>query len=133
MIELAAEVPLPPPRYPGIAYALARYRARRIVESELRSQGIRVSYVPPRDIIAQAMEYLRNHPELLDQATESVRNDPKLRKIAEREERERLRQWRKLARGGAQPRNRLTQIKNPLAPSINNLADMRKTARRRRC
>ena len=82
MIELAAEVPLPPPRYPGVAYALARYRARRIVESELRSQGIRVSYVPPRDIIAQAMEYLRNHPELLDQATESVRNDPKLRKIA---------------------------------------------------
>ena len=99
MIELAAEVPLPPPRYPCIALALARYRARRIVESELRSQGVRLTYVPPRDIVAQAMEYLRNHPELLDQCAETVRNDPKLRTLAEREERERWRKYKRAMRG----------------------------------
>jgi len=49
------------------------------------------------------MEYLRNHPELLDQAAETVRNDPKLRKMAEVEERKRERQERKWRK--AQSRN----------------------------
>jgi hypothetical protein len=94
---MTVDVPIRP-RYSGVAYALARYRARKAVESELRSQGLRVSYIPHRDIIAQAMEYLSNHPELLDQCAETVRNDPKLRKMAETEQRNRERQWRKWQR-----------------------------------
>jgi hypothetical protein len=54
------------PRYPGVAFALARYRARRIVECELRSQGLRVSHIPYKDVMAQAMEYLRDHRELTE-------------------------------------------------------------------
>ena len=49
--------------------------------------------------MAQAMEYLRNHLELLDQAAETIRNDPKLRTLAEREERERARAQRRIMRG----------------------------------
>jgi hypothetical protein len=91
--------PTLPPRYSGVAYALARYRAKRIVQNELRSQGRRVSLILPRDIIAQAMEYLRNHPELLDQCAETVRNDPKLRTLAEQQERERWRKYKRAMRG----------------------------------
>jgi hypothetical protein len=87
------------PRYSGVAYALARYRAKQIVQNELRSQGRRVSLIPPSDIIAQAMEYLSNHPELLDECAETVRNGPKLRTLAEREERERWRKYKKAMRG----------------------------------
>jgi len=97
--NVVAQVPIFP-RYSGVAHALARYRARKAVEHELRSQGLRVSHIPIRDIMAQAMEYLRNHPELLDQAAECVRNDPKLRKMEETEQRNRERQERKWRKQG---------------------------------
>jgi hypothetical protein len=58
-----------------------------------------VSHIPYAQIMAQAMEYLRNHLELLDQAAETIRNDPKLRTLAEREERERARAQRRIMRG----------------------------------
>jgi hypothetical protein len=77
---------------------VARYRAKKAVEAELRSQGIRLTLVPLRDITTQAMEYLRNHHELLDECAECVRNDPELRKMAEAEVRDRerkLRKWQK--------------------------------------
>jgi hypothetical protein len=97
--NVAAQLPLPPPYYSGVTRALARYRARKAVEHKLRSQGVLVQYIPPRDIITQAMEYLRQHPELLDECAECVRNDPKLRTLAEREKRERLRKWKREMRG----------------------------------
>ena len=98
MSAAQAEVPLRP-RYPGVALALARYRARRIIEHELRSQGVRVQYVPIRDIRERAQAYLETHrEELLAQAMEAVRSDPKLSKMAEIEERKRERQWRKMQR-----------------------------------
>ena len=96
--NVVAQVPIFP-RYSGVAHALARYRARKAVEHELRSQGLRVSHIPIRDIMAQAMEYLRNHPELLDQCAETVRNDPKLRTLAEQQERERWRKYKRAMRG----------------------------------
>jgi len=74
--NVAAQLPIFARRYPGVAYALARYRARRILELELRSQGVRVQYVPIRDIREQAQAYLEQHPELLDECAECVRNDP---------------------------------------------------------
>jgi len=54
-----------------------------------------VSHIPYRDITARAMEYLREHPELLDQAMEVVHTHPWYRAMAERQERERERQARK--------------------------------------
>jgi hypothetical protein len=83
--------PILPPRYPGVARALAHHLARRAVERRLRAQGLRVSHIPYADISAQARDYLAAHPELVDQAAETVRNNPKLRTLAEREERERAR------------------------------------------
>jgi hypothetical protein len=44
--------------------------ARRAVQEELRSQGVRVSLVKPAEISAKAQVYLADHPELYRQALE---------------------------------------------------------------
>jgi hypothetical protein len=49
---------------------LARLAARNAVKDELRSQGVRVSLVPARDIAHKADEYLALHSELIDEARE---------------------------------------------------------------
>jgi hypothetical protein len=49
-------------------HVLARLAARRAVQDELRSQGIRVSLVKPAEINAKANEYLALHQELYDEA-----------------------------------------------------------------
>ena len=49
---------------------LARLAARKAVQEELRSQGVRVTLVKPADIAAQAKVYLEQHPELYQQALE---------------------------------------------------------------
>ena len=105
MIELAAEVPLPPPRYPGVARALARHLARRAVEKQLQAQGRLVPHVPYAEVSALMQAYQAAHQEeLLAQAMEAVRTNPRLRAMAEKEERQRQRQerkWRKqLGRNG---------------------------------
>jgi hypothetical protein len=64
----------------------------------MRAQGLRITRYA--DVIEQARAYLAEHPELLDRATERVEACPGLRVFAEREERERERQWRKSARNG---------------------------------
>jgi hypothetical protein len=51
----------------------ARLAAKRAVQDDLRAQGVRVSLVPPADIMAQAREYLCAHPELYQQALERAR------------------------------------------------------------
>src|SRR5436190_11981616 len=87
-VNALAQVPLPPPRYSGVALALARYRARRIVEQRMRDQGVRVQYVSIAIIREQAQAYLEAHrQELLDQCAEIVQRDPKLRAMAEKEQR----------------------------------------------
>lgn len=43
---------------------LARLAAKRAVQGKLREQGVRVTLVPPAEIMRQAGEYLANHPEL---------------------------------------------------------------------
>jgi hypothetical protein len=48
----------------------ARMAARKAVQDELRSQGVRVSLVKPADISAQAIQYLADHPELYRVALE---------------------------------------------------------------
>jgi hypothetical protein len=92
--SLSPNLPILPPRYPGVARALAYLMARRVIERQWRAQGLRIRRYA--DIIEQARAYLAAHQEeLLAQAVERVQRDPKLRKIAEQEERERERQWRK--------------------------------------
>jgi hypothetical protein len=98
-----------PPRYPGVAIALAHHMARRAVERELRAQGLRVVHVPYAKILVMMQAYKAAHQEeLLAQAMERVSRDPKLRAMAEREERERERHWRKSVRNGV--------LEKPLAP-----------------
>ena len=51
-------------------HVLARMAARRAVQEELRSQGVRVSLVKPAEISAKAQVYLQSHPELFKEALE---------------------------------------------------------------
>ena len=51
-------------------HVLARMAARRAVQEELRSQGVRVSLVKPAEISAKAQAYLQSHPELYREALE---------------------------------------------------------------
>jgi hypothetical protein len=51
-------------------HVLARLAARKAVQEELRSQGVRVSLVPPAEISARAQVYLADHPELYREAYE---------------------------------------------------------------
>src|SRR6516225_6926990 len=51
-------------------HVLARMAARRAIQEELRSQGVRVSLVKPAEISAKAQAYLAEHPELYRAAFE---------------------------------------------------------------
>ena len=51
-------------------HILARLAARKAVQEQLRSQGVRVSLVKPADISAKAQVYLSQHPELYRAALE---------------------------------------------------------------
>jgi NAD(P)-dependent dehydrogenase (short-subunit alcohol dehydrogenase family) len=53
-----------------VVHALARMAARRAVQEQLRSQGVRVSLVKPAEISARAQRYLAEHPELYKEALE---------------------------------------------------------------
>jgi len=47
---------------------LARLEAKKQVKEHLRAQGIRLTYVPAREIVAQTKRYLEAHPELYEEA-----------------------------------------------------------------
>ena len=51
-------------------HVLARMAARKAVQEELRSEGVRVSLVKPAEISLRANEYLSQHPELFKEALE---------------------------------------------------------------
>jgi hypothetical protein len=72
--------------------------ARKAIEHRMRGEGVRVQYVSMVIIREQAQAYLETHRELLDKATQIVQGDPGLRKLAEQQERQRERQWRKWQR-----------------------------------
>jgi hypothetical protein len=72
---------------------LATRSAIKAVERDIRAQGLRVTFVERRVILAAA-NYLREHPELFEEAAETVRNVPQLRTLAEREERQRRKNQR---------------------------------------
>ena len=47
---------------------LAQHSARNAVKEHLRSRGVKLSYVPAREINAQAKAWLREHPEVIVEA-----------------------------------------------------------------
>jgi hypothetical protein len=47
---------------------LARFAAKNAVKEQLRAQGIRLTYVPAREMVALSKQYLATHPELYEQA-----------------------------------------------------------------
>jgi hypothetical protein len=49
-------------------HVLARLAAKKAVQDDLRSKGVRVSLVKPAEISVRANEYLRQHPELYQAA-----------------------------------------------------------------
>ena len=51
-------------------HVLARMAARKAVQEELRSEGVRVTLVKPAEISARAQSYLSQHPELYREALE---------------------------------------------------------------
>ncbi len=51
----------------------ARLAAKRAVQDQLRSQGVRVSLVPPAEVMRWAREYLDTHPELYQLALERAK------------------------------------------------------------
>jgi hypothetical protein len=51
-------------------HILARLQAKRLVQDQLRAEGVRVTLVGPAEISARAQAYLADHPELYRQALE---------------------------------------------------------------
>ena len=51
-------------------HVLARLAARKAVQEQLRSEGVRVTLVKPAEISAKAQVYLQSHPELYREALE---------------------------------------------------------------
>jgi hypothetical protein len=49
-------------------HVLARIAARKLVQEQLREQGVRVSLVRPAEIAAQAKAYLKANPHLHEEA-----------------------------------------------------------------
>jgi hypothetical protein len=47
---------------------LARLQAKRLVQEQLRNEGVRLSLVPPREISELATAYLRDHVEVWKEA-----------------------------------------------------------------
>jgi hypothetical protein len=53
----------------GIAVrVVAEQTARKMVRENLRRQGVKLSYVPVREIVAQAKAWLLAHPEMMVEA-----------------------------------------------------------------
>jgi GTPase len=78
----------------SVILQLARHKARRAVEAEIKSRGIRPIYVPIIEIRTRANAYFDAHrEELIEQTTEMVMRCKDLRKMHERE----LKQRAKLA------------------------------------
>ena len=54
---------------PGFAInVLARLEAKKAVKEQLRARGIRLTYVPAREIVARTKAHLEAHPELYEEA-----------------------------------------------------------------
>ena len=69
----------------AVIMILAQQAAIKAVKREFQAQGLKPTHIEHKTIVAAANDYLRDHPELIEQAAETVR---KVRH-SEREERRR--------------------------------------------
>src|SRR5262245_59686223 len=76
---------------PTTILAMATRWARETLTAEIRSRGVRVTTYRASDITFMADEWLEDHPELIERAAETIQRSPFLRKLAEREARDRQR------------------------------------------
>jgi hypothetical protein len=77
----------------------ARYLARKAVKQQMQAAGLKVSHIEARIIHAQANAYLDQHRDaLLAEATMAIDGSPELRKMAEKEARQRAKTVRKISR-----------------------------------
>jgi hypothetical protein len=72
-----------------VTTVLARYKASSAFKAQWLAQGRRLAELTAGDVRVAADVYLNKHPELFEQAAESIERNRKLRKLAEREARER--------------------------------------------
>src|SRR5262249_12304630 len=81
-------------------HILARLAAKRLVQEQLRAEGVRLSLVPPMEINERATAYLHDHPEV---GTEAMARAHKLDELeGQRKDRQKLRR-KKLARLISEP------------------------------
>jgi hypothetical protein len=81
----------------AVLCTLARQKAVKAVKHQLQARGIRLNDVAARDIHIWADAYLEVHrQELIEQAMEMVSSGRELRKLYEREHRQRVKLFGKL-------------------------------------
>ena len=72
----------------AVIFHIARHKAKKAVEAELKEAGIRLTTFPYCDLKLRANAYFDAHrAELVEQATHTVMRSPQLRKLHEQEER----------------------------------------------
>jgi hypothetical protein len=77
----------------------ARHLARKAIKAQLQAAGHKVSHVDARVIAVKANAYLDQHrDELIAQATMTIDGSPELRKLAEKEARQRAKTVRIMSR-----------------------------------
>jgi hypothetical protein len=67
----------------------ANLTAINAVRRDMQGRGLKLAHIERQIIVSAAHNYLRDHPELIEEAAETVRKVPQLRTLAEREERRR--------------------------------------------
>jgi hypothetical protein len=76
---------------PGALMVLARQQAQRLIKEQWLAEGRKLQSTTLAELREAADAYLARHPECFRAAAEMIERSPRLRKIAEREERDRLR------------------------------------------
>ena len=76
---------------PMALMCLASRCARETIVAQIRSTGRKPWDYRASEITIMGNEYLAQHPELIARAADAIRRSPSLRKLAEREVRDRVR------------------------------------------
>lgn len=68
----------------AVIFHVARHKAKKAVEAELKEAGVRLTTYPYCDLKLRANAYFSAHQaELVEQATQAVMGNPPLRKMHE--------------------------------------------------
>ena len=62
-------------------------KAIKAIKRQFQARRLNPQLMPRKVIRAAAEDYLRDHPELIEQVAETVRNNPELRTLYEKEQR----------------------------------------------